>query len=555
MTQMDQKRRTVRNSTEFLDAFWVLSRAAVGVTMVRTREPFRVMEVLRDSAFAQDGMDFKTWNVLYGWTSFNRRDPSAEPQVDNMVEPLSALKAVGGIGGGDGFPNGVFCFMYPHLLNMDKHPGIIHCLKEYAKLFTEGKRRLVLLMPLGYELPRELSDDVVILDFDPPSYSELREIYDQVIADLPVDPAEKPQFTEDEVDRLLSAGAGMVAHEFETAMSRAMVTNRGRLGEVSADDLCSVILRVKTEMVKKSEVLELMHAEDMGNVGGLDNLKEWLEMRKACFSQEARNFGVDVPRGIALIGPPGTGKSLVAKGTAHGLGLPLIRFDVSRVFNSLVGSSEARVRAALSMVDAMAPLVLFIDEADKCFRADAGAGDSGVGQRILGAILTWLQESTSPVFVVVTANRVDNLPAEFLRRGRLDEVFSVQMPSEAERRDVLGIHLRKRNHDPAQIENLGAAVDASAGFVGSEIEAAVNDALIVAFSTEQSVTGELIAEQFGNMKPLSVAFAEQFQRMAEWAENNARPANAGETPSARPVRTRTRAGAGRSSRAVDVLDG
>jgi len=274
------------------------------------------------------------------------------------------------------------------------------------------------------------------------------------------------------------------------------------------------------------------------------------------FTDEAMEFGITPPRGITLVGPPGTGKSLVAKATAHMLGLPLIRFDVSRIFQSLVGSSEAKVRATLKLVDAMAPCVLFMDELDKVFGGTVSGlqGDSGVGQRVLGSILTWLQEGDAPVFVVATANRVEYLPPEMMRRGRMDEVFSVQTPSEVERMEILRIHARKRGHDPDEIEDLDVAVAASNGYVGAELEAAVADALVAAFASEdKTLTGQLIAQELSDLKPLSQAFPEQFQDMAEWAHNNARPANAGEPP--RPVRQRTRTSEPSGSGRAVNLDG
>ena len=832
MTSLTTHQREVRNADDFRRAFTILHHAAVGVILVRTREPLRAVDVLRQFAFA-DNLEFKRWSVLHGWTTYNSADPSAEPQTDNNADPVASLKMIQAIGGGTPWGDGIYAFMYPHLINMNKNPTMIQIIKEYVKLFAEDKKRLVLITPLGYELPVELSDDVIILDFEPPSYAELREMYDHLIETIPEN--RRPRFSDSKVDRVLAAGAGMVAHEFETAVSRSLVTYRSELPNVTIEQVTEVVLKVKTEMVKKSEVLELMEPEDMNNVGGLDGLKEWLTARAGCYTQEARDFGIRSPRGCLFAGPPGcvaagtmigyrrgkrnsyrllpidvlydkfhgqktsvppgwmpgidtfvqswdaqngkvfynrledvidkgeklcirittqdtgeviltpdhpvlttggkfvpagsllpgdkilvrgnmlpssnrkeksfrrprvvveglkyyrggwpklvedrdsgkiyeyrrqhharlvieahmnkmgigryidilkndpetaetlmtldrefdvhhmdedpmndslenlcvilheehtalhsrgqenfnvefvkgeivtqvddlgprrvfdlvmaspahnfvvnegiivhnTGKSLMAKAVAFTMQQPLIRFDVSRVFQSLVGSSEQRVREALKMVDAMSPCVLLVDEVDKAFQSNASNSDSGVGTRVLGAILTWLQESTAPVFVVMTANRVDTLPAELTRRGRLDEVFSVNMPNEDERLAILTIHLRKRGKDVADVTNIGAAVERSSGYMGAELEAAVADALIDAFTKNVPLNGELIAEQLGNMKPLSEAHAEQFAAMSTWAVNNARPANTGEQP---PPRHRTRAPAEISNRA-GYLDG
>lgn len=536
LSTLTQAQQSVENAAEFRGKFATLHQAAVGVTLCRTREPYRAVQSLQEFAFAQD-LDFKVWTITQGWQSYDRHNPDQEPQADGIKEPNQAVMAIQGQGGAQGFDNGVFCMMYPHHF-LPKSPAMMQAVKEYARVFAENKKRLVLITPLGFSLPTELEDDVVILDFDPPSYRELSEIYDNIMDAIPQN--RRPRLSQEGKDRIVSGMAGMTAQEAENALSRALVNNRPKLPNVQVDDLASEVLAVKTEVVRRSEVLELMDADNMENVGGLENLKTWARKRSKCFSQEARDAGIDPLKGILLAGPPGTGKSLSSKAMASMLGLPLIKFDISKVFQSLVGQSEERVRAATKMLDAMAPCVVMFDEVDKGLGGTQGqSGDSGVGSRILGVLLSWLQETKAPIFAIFTANRVENLPSELLRRGRLDDIFSVSTPDETERRAVLEIHLRKRNQDPAQIENLDTAVEKSNGFVPAELEAAVKDALIESFSEDRPLTGDLIAEQLDYMVPLSEAFSEQFEAMAQWASNNARPAN-GTSTASRPTRTRTR---------------
>lgn len=560
--QITNRQAEVENAAEFRRRFMVLHQAGVGVTLCRSREPFRAIETLRDFAFAET-LDFKVWTITSGWATHDRTSPEAEPTCDNAAEPFGALRAINGAPGQTGFANGIYVMMFPHHF-LPKHPGMMQVVKEYARYFAECKKRLVLLTPLGFTLPQELEDDVVILDFDTPSYAEVVSIYDRLVSSIS-DAARRPFFGtstnkaeanrehEEAKQRLISLGGGMTSHEYENALARALVTHRQKLPNVPVDDFAAVLMGVKTEVVKRSNVLELLPTENMENVGGLENLKAWIGKRKCAFSEEAAEFGVEAPKGIALIGPPGTGKSLVAKAIGATLGLPAIRFDVGKVFGSLVGQSEERVRAALKMVDGMAPCVLMIDEVDKAFQANSGGGDSGTSQRVLGTILTWMQETKEAVFMVVTANRVNNLPSEFLRKGRLDEVFSVAVPAEDERLEILQIHLRKRGHDPALIDDLQVAVEASAGYVPSELEGAVKDTLIEAFSEDVPVTGELIKEQLGNMKPLSEAFKEDFDLMQAWASANARPANRVEGGGQKPgVRARSRVGSPAQPRAIPL---
>ncbi|RWP30694.1 AAA family ATPase [Mesorhizobium sp.] len=307
-------------------------------------------------------MEFRLWTVLHGWQKFDKARPQDEPTEDNIAEPLAALKAITGMGGGDPFgARGIFVMMHPHKM-LSQHLGMIQCVKEYAKTFVAGHRRLIILTPLSYSLPEELQDDVVILDYDPPSYAELRDVYDRLINDVPE--ARRPKYNDAQIDQILANGAGMTQAEFDNAISRALVTNRAKLPNIPLDDFCKMIADVKTEVVKRSEVLEIMEPIEMSAVGGLDNLKDWVQKRAGCFSQKARDFGVEPPKGIALIGPPGTGKSLASKAIASVLGIPLLKLEVGRLFQSLVGQSEQRVRDALRMVDSMAPCVLMIDEID-----------------------------------------------------------------------------------------------------------------------------------------------------------------------------------------------
>lgn len=536
--QLTDKQAAVRNAQSFREQLAILDKAAVGVVLCRTREPYRAMETIKEYAFGER-VDCKLWTTLYGWTTFDAANPNDAPKNDNLKEINGALMAIGGADNtSSGFPNGFYAMMYPHfwLKPGQANPVTIAIIKEYCRLFTQNEKRLILLAPLGYSLPQELEEDVLILDYDSPSHAELSDVYDAVCEGFG---DKRPRFTAEEKRKVLAAAAGMSQHEFETGFSRAVVTHRRKLPNVEAQLIIDEVMKAKIEVVKRSEVLEVMQSLDMTNVGGLENLKEWLTMRAACFSQEAIDFGIETPKGIALIGPPGTGKSLVGKATASLLGLPLIKFDISRVFQSLVGQSEERVRAALKMLDAMAPCVVFLDEVDKAFQVGSG-GDSGVSQRILGLILTHMQETSQPIFWVASANRVDNLPSEFLRRGRLDEVFAVTVPEADERLDIIKIHLRKRGKNPDEIKDLEVAVERSNGYVPAELEAAVKDAIITSFHAKLPITGAMIAEQLANMKPLSEAFADQFARMTEWAENNARMASRSKEERKAEVRTRSR---------------
>jgi SpoVK/Ycf46/Vps4 family AAA+-type ATPase len=285
----------------------------------------------------------------------------------------------------------------------------------------------------------------------------------------------------------------------------------------------------------------LIPAGNIEDVGGMQGLKEWIGQRADCYSDEAKEFGIEPPKGAALVGVPGAGKSLVAKAIASVLNVPLVKIDFSRVFSKFVGDSEQRMHSALKMVEAMAPIVLFADEIDKGLGGAGGGGDSGTSSRVLGAFLTWLQECKAPVFTLVTANRVNGLPPELLRKGRFDQIFSVGMPTPEERQEVLAIHLRKRGRDIADFNpsEISTFLGKSEKLVSAEIEASVKDGLVLAFHEKAELEMRHILAAIEDTVPMSVANAEAISAMVEWARNNATPVSKRPTPaSAKPTNIR-----------------
>lgn len=570
--------KQVSNQQEFHKEMLTLYSAGVGVIVVRAKETYRAIEALRQSALAKN-LTFKYWELVNGWRSFS---PSATDIVDEMcftsrpdaaIELVGEMKKIENGANDDKFPDqSVYAIIYFNGM-LDKIPPVAQLLKEYSRRLPTTQKRLVIVAPDSVVIPQEMGGDVAVVDFRPPSYAELAAIYEDIIQhSFPTaTPLQKAihnrvlSFSYEEKDMIIASAAGMTHSEFETALSCAVVkklpsskvTELQESDYLSADDFLASVLKTKTDVVKRSEILELLPADNMSSVGGLENLKEWIAKRKHCFTEEARKYGVDTPKGIALIGIPGAGKSLAAKAIASELNnIPLIKFDVSKVFKSLVGQSENTVRQALKDIEAMAPCVALIDEVDKAFQT-GGGNDSGVGTRVLGAILTWMQETTAPVFVVVTANRTDNLPSEFLRKGRLDEVFSVTLPTAKEREDIIRIHLKKRGKEYDRITDIEEAVAKSEGYVPAEIEAAVKESVLESFINKVDITGHLIAQQLEHIRPLSVAFAEQFNHMRQWAENNARPANKPEeaTNIAKQARVRTKPNSSRRSIDSTAMDG
>jgi SpoVK/Ycf46/Vps4 family AAA+-type ATPase len=283
----------------------------------------------------------------------------------------------------------------------------------------------------------------------------------------------------------------------------------------------------KQQIIRKSGLLEYYSTDEtFAHVGGLSVLKDWLQKRALALTDQARAFGLPAPKGILLLGVQGCGKSLCAKAVSSLWQLPLLRFDVGRMFGSLVGSSEENVRKAIAVAESVAPAILWVDEIDKAFAGSQGSAmtDGGTTARVFGTFLTWLSEKTAPVFVVTTANDISQLPPELMRKGRLDEIFYVDLPSEAERAEIFRIHLAKRGRDPEKFD-IPALVERSAGFSGAEIEQAVISALYDAFYTRTELSTELVREALRQTVPLSKTMDEQISRLRSWAEGRARNAS------------------------------
>ncbi len=352
----------------------------------------------------------------------------------------------------------------------DRQPRVIRKLRNLAHRLKYKKTSIIVTMPAG-EVPAELKDAAVRVDVSPPDVEELEEILD----DLLKTPGVRHDLDTDAKQRILRAALGLSSNQAQRVFARAIVTD-GVLDERDVD----LIAAQKKQIIRSSGALEYYTPrETMADVGGLGLLKEWLGQRGRAFGKEARAYGLPAPKGIALIGIPGTGKSLTAKTVASLWRLPLIRMDIGALFGSLVGQSEENVRKALALAETVAPCVLWIDEIEKGLAT--GDGDGGTSMRVLGTILSWMQEKTKPVFTVATANNIAMLPPELLRRGRFDEVFFLDLPTPAEREEIFQVHLRRNGRDPANYD-LGPMVQASDGYVGAEIAQAVIDAMYLAFN-------------------------------------------------------------------------
>jgi SpoVK/Ycf46/Vps4 family AAA+-type ATPase len=407
----------------------------------------------------------------------------------------------------------------------DLHPfysaPVIRWLRDAIASFkgaeNKGTDKTIILMSPVQEIPIELEKEIAVLDFAMPNMTELN----QVLSDH-LEQTRGRRITTEAREKLLKAALGLTKDEAEKVYRKAQVT-AGRLTEEEV----GVVLSEKKQLIRRNGILEYIEEDEtIESVGGLEELKRWLKQRSNAFTERAREYGLPQPKGMLILGVPGCGKSLIAKTTSRLWGLPLLRLDMGRVYDgSMVGRSEANLRNALKTAESISPAILFIDELDKAFAGSAGSADSdgGTSSRIFGSFLTWMQDKTSPVFVMATANRVERLPGEFLRKGRFDELFFVDLPNAEERKEIFKIHLSKRRREIARFD-LDQLANICDGYSGAEIEQALVAAMYEAFAQEREFTQLDIIAAIKSTMPLSRTMTEQVTALRDWARQRARPA-------------------------------
>jgi hypothetical protein len=465
-------------------------------------EEARFMAVLQRAADAL-GLPVWTWSLTRGLARMGHG-----PQY-GTVDPKAALAFVEDVPG-----PGVYVLTDAH--HSFSEPVVLRRIKEFAQEAVPGKT-LVLAVPEAH-VPPELRGLALIWTLQPPSREELFDLVSRTVEDLrtrgfPV------TLDEAELSSLVEAVRGLSATEADGLIQQAALRD-GVLG----DDDVEFVRGAKAELLEAGGALELVEADSgsLEDVGGMARLKEWLALRGRALEPQAAAFGLEPPRGVLLTGVPGCGKSLAAKALARSWRLPLVLLDPGRLFGPYVGESEQRLADSLRTVEAMAPVVLWVDEIEKGF-PPGGEADGGVARRLLGTFLRWMQDRPPGVFVVATSNDVTELPPEFTRKGRFDEVFFVDLPALPQREEIFRLHLSRRGRDPGAFDLEGFAL-ATEGFSGAEIEAAVVGALYRAYAAGTDLTTERVLEEVRATVPLSRARPEEIGRLRSWAEAHAVPA-------------------------------
>ena len=490
-----------------MDCLARLLRARQSCVFVPTLEESYARHVVREAAGDRHILE---WRVTTGLRDGIMRDEHSLPDTEHpagamthLIQHTPARTAV------------VMLDLACHL----KDDRTLRCTRDLIEKLSEVESALILI-DANDELPPVIRATAARLDLSLPGAKELEDIVRTTAREMHGQHKIDVQLRKDDLAAIVQNLQGLSRRQARDAVIDAISEDR----RLDATDVPRII-SFKKRALRGMGVLEPIESfTTLDEIGGMTHLKKWLDLRSRALSDDAVEFGVDLPRGILMLGVQGAGKSLSAKAVATAWKRPLVRMDVGALFDRFIGESERRLRDALRQAESMAPVILWIDEIEKAFASSASQSiDGGLGQRMFGALLTWLQEHRRPVFVIATANDVSALPPELLRKGRFDEIFFVDLPSATARRQIFEIHLRKRDRDPELFE-LPSLVDASDGYSGAEIEAAIKAAIYVAFDRGALLSTQMLLDALKGSPPLSVTMAEKMTQLRQWAKGRCVPA-------------------------------
>mgnify|MGYP000037555511 CR=1 FL=1 len=503
-----------RSHQEIVEQLDLMLRARYPLIYIVGAEEEPIETVLLQVADkSQPARELRFWDIVRGWN-------------DNGADKNSPISALGRIAKAPADKPAIFVLQDIHpILKSPLQPANIPIIREIKNLTRELKRsrKTLILTSYSLDVPPEFIEETTTIDFPLPDANEIDYLISQLVVPdkLKLSPLGREQ--------LVKACQGLSRARIQRVLAISLAANQ----QVSEQDIDRVLV-AKQQAIRQTGILEFYTThESLKSVGGLDNLKQWVRMRQDSFTEEARRYGIPNPKGVLLAGIQGTGKSLSAKTIAHEWRLPLLRLDAGRLFGGLVGESESKVRQMIKIVEAVAPCVLWMDEIDKAFGNISSGfdGDSGTSRRVFGSLITWMQEKTSPVFVVATANNIQILPAELLRKGRFDEIFFLNLPNESERQEIFRVHLQKLRPSRLREFDLALLARYSLDYSGAEIEQAIVEGMQQAFSSgttgnRSDFNTEHIIRALEETVPLATIAKPQIEALKQWASNaGARPAS------------------------------
>ena len=481
----------------FLNDFVLLLKARYPIIYIVTNEEERIEYLIKYCAKKYVNRTYYSWDFIDGYqgnpndTGFAARNPlEALDLVDKLTPETASL------------------FVLKDYDNFLKDFSVIRKLKNLSRsLKTQPKN--IIIVSSEINIPDSLKEFVTLLEFPLPSYSEILEELNRLTSSLQQD------IEPEVVNELAMACQGLSLERIRRVLSKIIA----KYGEIDKSSP-SLILQEKKQIIQQTQLLEFcLTDKGIGDLGGLDNFKDWLQLRKKAFSQEAVEYGLPYPKGLLLVGVQGTGKSIAAKIIANEWRLPLLRLDFGRLFASLIGQSEQRVRKMIEIAEALSPCILWVDEIDKAFAGAQSSGDSGTTSRVLATFITWLSEKTTPVFVVATANNIDFIPPEILRKGRFDEMFFLNLPTREEREAIFEVHLKKYRPEGVSNFQLPLLGQLSKDFSGAEIEAVVIESMRLGFNENREFNNEDVLISIQNLVPLARTKSKEIDLLKDWAES------------------------------------
>jgi len=482
---------------KFNDELTLLLKARYPIIYINTLEEDRVEYVIRKHIKTNLNRSVYSWDFVDGYTNnpnnegFAKRNPlQALELIERLTSETPAL------------------FLLKDFNRFLTDISISRKLKNVSRILKLQPKTIIIIAS-ELEIPKELQDLITVLQFQLPIESEITQELDRLINSLNI------KIDANLFENLTQACQGLSLERIRRVLSKIIVTHK-----TINENSIGILLNEKKQIISQTEILEYWSVnEKIANIGGVNNLKDWLKKRKTSFGVQASNYGLPTPRGLLLVGIQGTGKSLTAKAIATEWQLPLLKLDVGKLFGGIVGESESRLRQMINVAETLSPCILWIDEIDKAFNNNDSKGDSGTSNRVLATFISWLSEKTKPVFVVATANNVDVLPLEIIRKGRFDEIFFLDLPKKEEREQIFKIHLQEFRPNTWKAFNYSKLAQLSESFSGAEIRQSIIEGMYHAFYEKREFTTDDICLALNESIPLAQLETNQTLKLQNWASS------------------------------------
>jgi len=479
----------------FKDELTLLLTARYPLIYINTIEEDRVEYIIRKSIKTNLNRSIYSWDFVDGYTNnpnnegFAKRNPlQALELVERLTSETPAL------------------FLLKDFNRFLTDISISRKLKNISRLLKLQPKTIIIIAS-ELSIPRELQDLITVINFYLPVENEIEQELTRLINSLNI------QIDPEILENLTRVCQGLSLERIRRVLSKIIATYK-----TIDENSISILLSEKKQIISQTEILEYWSSdENIQKIGGVDNLKDWLRKRKTSFGIQASNYGLPTPRGLLLIGIQGTGKSLTAKAVATEWQLPLLKLDVGKLFGGIVGESESRLRQTIALAETLSPCILWIDEIDKAFTVNDSRSDSGTSNRVLATFISWLSEKTKPVFVVATANNVDLLPLEIIRKGRFDEIFFLDLPRKHEREEIFKIHMQEFRPKTWMLFDYAKLSKLSESFSGAELRQSIIEGMYHAFYEEREFTTEDICRALTELIPLAQLENNQTLKLQNWA--------------------------------------